>query len=263
MDDDYEEFGLGEVIVLVQGLAPGDYRVFTYAWHCGYGNRVRVTPSADPFVDLGTPCVYPGLVRGLSYALHRVFQPPGGGLVRIEVQPIAGAGGSVAGLCQGFQIVQRPGELFCAGDGIDPSVTPCPCGNAGVYAHGCAHSGNPSGAFLDAYGTRSFDDVSLRAEGMPGTSTCIYLQGDQVDNATFGDGVRCAGGTLVRLRVRANVGGASTFPDATDTVTLSQRGGVVPGSGVTRLYQTYYRNAAAAFCPPETFNVTNGVRVEW
>ena len=98
---------------------------------------------------------------------------------------------------------------------------------------------------------------------MPATVSCIYLQGDANTQSVFGDGVRCAGGTLLRLRTRSNVGGASFFPDSTDTITLSQRGGVTPGSGAVRYYQTYYRNAAAAFCPPETFNVTNGIRITW
>ena len=40
-------------------------------------------------------------------------------------------------------------------------------------------------------------------------------------------------------------------------------GGLVPGSGAMRFYQTYYRNASAAFCPPATFNVTNGFQVVW
>ena len=33
---------------------------------------------------------------------------------------------------------------------------------------------------------------------------------------------------------------------------------IAPGD--TRFYQVYYRDAAGAFCPPETFNATNGVR---
>jgi hypothetical protein len=38
------------------------------------------------------------------------------------------------------------------------------------------------------------------------------------------------------------------------------RGGVaVPG---TRYYQTWYRNAAA-FCTVATFNLTNGVQIDW
>jgi hypothetical protein len=98
---------------------------------------------------------------------------------------------------------------------------------------------------------------------MPLVVSCIYLQGDALDDIVFGDGVRCAGGSLLRLRSVANVGGASSFPDSTETITLSQRGGVLPGSGDVRYYQTYYRNAAALFCPPETFNVTNGWRITW
>ena len=70
-------------------------------------------------------------------------------------------------------------------------------------------------------------------------------------------------GFFKRLRTKLNVAGGSSFPDSVETVTLSQRGGVTIGSGARRYYQTYYRNAAAAFCPPETFNVTNGVVVDW
>ena len=35
------------------------------------------------------------------------------------------------------------------------------------------------------------------------------------------------------------------------------------GSGVTRIYTGFYRNAAAAFCPPATFNGSNGIRIVW
>ena len=158
----------------------------------------------------------------------------------------------------------NPGTAFCFGDGLDPNVTtPCPCGNTGGPGRGCANSVNPTGALLDATGSPIPDTMVLQGSGMPATVSCIYLQGTAIDDLTFGDGVRCAGGTLLRLRTRANVGGASAFPDSTDTITLSQRGGVVPGSGTTRYYQTYYRNSAPLFCPPETFNVTNGRVVVW
>ncbi|MBI5364555.1 MAG: hypothetical protein HZA53_15365 [Planctomycetes bacterium] len=156
------------------------------------------------------------------------------------------------------------GAPFCAGDGLDPAVTvACPCSNFGALGHGCANSVVAAGATLSGTGLPSNDDIALAGSGMPATVACIYLQGDLETQAVFGDGVRCAGGTLLRLRTRVNSGGASAFPDSTDTITLSARGGVVPGSGATRFYQTYYRNSAPLFCPPETFNVTNGLRVTW
>ncbi len=153
---------------------------------------------------------------------------------------------------------------FCFGDGtLADHTTPCPCANDGAPGNGCANSVNPNGANLDASGSTVANNVALLGSGMPATVSCIYLQGDGLADAAFGDGVRCAGGTLIRLRTRANVGGASAFPDSTDTITLSARGGVTVGSGVTRQYQTYYRNSAALFCPPETFNVTNGRQIVW
>ncbi|MBI5362654.1 MAG: hypothetical protein HZA53_05710 [Planctomycetes bacterium] len=160
-----------------------------------------------------------------------------------------------------FQLLTDPQDgSFCYGDGLDTShTTPCPCANVGSAGRGCANSVHPEGARLLATGSAAADDVVLRAQGMPATVACIYLQGDAQDDVVFGDGVRCAGGSLLRLRTKLNVGGASSFPEAlVDTITLSARGGVSVGSGLVRFYQTYYRNSAAAFCPPETFNVSKG-----
>lgn len=38
--------------------------------------------------------------------------------------------------------------------------------------------------------------------------------------------------------------------------------GMVPAAGAVRYYQGWYRNAAA-FCTASTFNLTNGLRVQW
>jgi hypothetical protein len=77
--------------------------------------------------------------------------------------------------------------------------------------------------------------------------------------AVFGDGLRCAGGTAVRLKTTTNVGGGSQYPQAGDP-SVSTKGAVTaPG---TRTYQVWYRNSAA-FCTPSTFNLTNGVEVAW
>ncbi|MFO1011352.1 MAG: hypothetical protein U1F29_14900 [Planctomycetota bacterium] len=157
-----------------------------------------------------------------------------------------------------------PPTAFCFGDGtLTDHTTPCPCGNNGAAGNGCANSANANGANLAVTGSVALDNVVLNGSGMPLTVSCIYLQGTATDDVVFGDGVRCTGGSLLRLRTKSNVGGASSFPDSVETITLSQRGGVTIGSGVTRYYQTYYRNSAAAFCPPETFNVTNGMVIIW
>ncbi len=152
---------------------------------------------------------------------------------------------------------------MCFGDGLDPNVTtPCPCANTGAPGNGCAHSTNAAGAHLTMSGNPNPDTIVLTGTGMPDASTCIYLQGDALDDAVFGDGVRCAGGGLLRLKAKLNLLGGSSYPEPGDP-TVSDRGSVTPGSGAVRYYQTYYRNAAAAFCPPATFNVTNGVQLVW
>ncbi|MBK7877875.1 MAG: immunoglobulin domain-containing protein [Planctomycetes bacterium] len=138
----------------------------------------------------------------------------------------------------------------------------CPCGNVGAAGRGCANSTNPAGALLRATGVTADDSIVLHGSGMPATVTCIYLQGDLQGSVVFGDGVRCAGGNLIRLRAKANSSGASSYPDLGDP-SVAARGQVTPGSGVVRQYQTYYRNAATAFCPPATFNATNGIRLVW
>ncbi|MBK7876342.1 MAG: hypothetical protein IPJ77_11400 [Planctomycetes bacterium] len=152
------------------------------------------------------------------------------------------------------------GTSFCYGDS---AANACPCGNHGAPGHGCASSVNANGALLEAAGFPHLDDVVLFGSQMPATSPCVYLQGDAFTDVPFGDGRRCLAGVLLRLRTKTNVGGASSFPDAVETLTLSQRGGVVPGSGAVRGYQVYYRNASPTFCPPETYNVSNGIRIVW
>jgi hypothetical protein len=153
---------------------------------------------------------------------------------------------------------------FCAGDGsLADHTTPCPCGNNGATGHGCANSVVAAGALLAASGSPALDTLVLAASGMPSTTLGLYMQHDAQDDRAFHDGVLCASGNLIRLRTRAASAGASTFPSSSDTVTLSQRGQVAPGSGLTRFYAVWYRNASSTFCPPATANVTNGLRVAW
>jgi hypothetical protein len=153
------------------------------------------------------------------------------------------------------------GTPFCSGDGTG---TACPCGNSGIAGNGCASSVNVNGANLTTSGAASLanDTLVLNGSGMP-DSSALYFQGTTQLNggmgAAFGDGLRCAGGTVIRLKTTANVAGASHYP-ATGDPSISVKGAVTaPG---TRTYQVWYRNAAA-FCTPSTFNLSNGVSVNW
>lgn len=161
------------------------------------------------------------------------------------------------------------GTGFCFGDGSSLSCLANPgsgvgCGD-GAPGHGCANSVNPNGALLEAYGTPSvaLDSLQLRGSGMPNSSS-LYFQGTtQLGGgigAYFGDGLRCAGGAVIRLGTKVNAIGASQYPTGAD-LPVSVRGAVPPGS--VRTYQVWYRNAASGFCTSSTFNLSNGVSVTW
>jgi len=135
---------------------------------------------------------------------------------------------------------------------------------AGAPGHGCANSDNPEGAVLGASGSQLLDDVTLLVDGLPGTATTIFVCGTAqvAGGVAFGDGILCAGGTLQRFGVQLAVAGTATYPLPGD-VPLSAASATVPGSGLTRRYAAWYRNPAAGFCPPATFNVSSGMRITW
>jgi hypothetical protein len=173
------------------------------------------------------------------------------------------AGGLVIGTGRGIDIErpQAPGTAFCSGDGSGAS---CPCGNSGAPGNGCAHSLSAAGANLAAQGAASVgaDTLVLLGSGMP-DSFALYFQGtSQLGGGlgvAFGDGLRCAGGTIIRLGIAQNSGGVSQYPVAGQPA-VSVRGMDAPGDA--RTYQAWFRNAAS-FCTPSTFNLTNGVALTW
>ena len=174
----------------------------------------------------------------------------------------AGAGfGEPAGWLVLMPDVFTQGTAYCSGDG---SAAACPCGNNGLAGRGCANSVNPDGARLRGTGFASLgtDSLTLIGEGMP-NSNALYFQGTATTSAgagfIFGDGLRCAGGTIVRLGTKTNAAGTSRFPLVGDQ-SVSLRGQVQQPS--SRYYQVWYRNAAA-YCSAGTFNLTNGLDVTW
>ena len=172
----------------------------------------------------------------------------------------ASAATSIAGT---FTIAENgaacaPGVAFCAGDG---SAAACPCGNSSPAGSGagCLNSLG-SGARLAGNGVPRLasDTLVLQGSGMP-DSQALYFQGTTQVAQAFGDGLRCAGGSILRLGTRTNSGGTSSWPPTGDA-SVSVRGSVLaPG---IRTYQVWYRNAAL-YCSPSTFNLTNGYLVTW
>jgi hypothetical protein len=269
--DDCQDVGNGGVPSSVSwtfaGLMNGCYDIYVYSW--APDNAAFVTFVEDPSMPgVGTVVggAYTGtLVQGAQYAHYAVQITNGTLIINVNSNGVTGNFGSV----NGFQFkmntttcTMTTGTPFCFGDG---TATACPCGNSGTAGNGCASSVNPAGGTLSATGSAhvSNDTAVLHGTGLP-NSTCLYFQGTTQLNgglgSIFGDGLRCAGGTVIRLGSKTNVAGASQYPVGAD-LPISQKG-MVPGSGATRTYQCWYRNAAA-FCTPSTFNLTNGLEIAW
>lgn len=171
----------------------------------------------------------------------------------------------VAGGSSSTSVVLRVGTNgfpYCFGDGTG---TPCPCGNASAIGDdaGCLNSlGRGATLREGGFASLSNDDFELHGAGMT-NSFAIYFQGTTAEaggaGTMLGDGLLCAGGTLVRLGSKLNSAGSSTYPEPGDA-SISVRGSIgVPG---TRTYQIFYRNAAA-FCLPASFNTSSALNVTW
>lgn len=146
----------------------------------------------------------------------------------------------------------------------------CPCGNTGWIGRGCNNSAATGGAQLTGSGSTSPDTVVLTSSGELASALSIFLQGDSVrpQPATFGDGLRCIGGTLTRLYVTNAVLGTASSPRVGEPPITARSAAlgdpIAPGS--SRGYQVYYRDPDVAFCPEprgNTWNVSSGVTITW
>ena len=150
------------------------------------------------------------------------------------------------------------GGAFCFGDG---SSKICPCGNMGGAGAGCGNS-TGLGGLLSASGAASIatDDLVLRVQQCPPNKLGVFFQGDLLtaggQGALFGDGLRCAGGSIVRLEYGATNGGGGVA----STVSIANRGGV--SASDVRYYQFWYRDIQASPCN-QGFNLTNALEILW
>jgi len=155
-------------------------------------------------------------------------------------------------------------DSMCFGDG---TFAPCPCANYGASEHGCSNSASSQGAHLTSTGTLSPDTLVLQSAFEPATSPSLFLQASSLApvQAAFGDGILCLGGQILRMYVKTASGGVAQAPAPTDP-SITQRSSALgdplaPGS--VRLYQVFYRDPASGWCAPNTFNLSNGLRVVW
>lgn len=144
----------------------------------------------------------------------------------------------------------------------------CPCANRGFGEAGCETSFATGGGQLVMSGTPSVvgDTLTLDALGLPPAGTAIVFQGTSSvgalgAGAVFGDGLRCAGGAVLRLGSKTVSLGVASFGAGAGDPPLSSTGAIPPTGGV-RFYQVWFRNAAA-YCTSSTFNLTHGLEIVW
>jgi hypothetical protein len=165
-----------------------------------------------------------------------------------------------------------PGSDFCA-PGLH-GVISCPCANPQQPASsikGCNNSASTGGAVLLSGGIASLaaDTVVFSTTGETPNATTVFLQGNASlpSGLVFGQGVRCTGGSLERLYVKAASSGAASAPSGTDP-SVSARSSALGDTitaGTHRYYNAYYRDSTVlGGCPStSTFNTTQGQDVLW
>jgi hypothetical protein len=169
------------------------------------------------------------------------------------------------------QVIIPPttGSRLCE---IGNVTMPCPCGNppAGI-GRGCDNSSATGGAVLAAMGNAflSFDTLVFSTLCEKPTATSIVLQGTIANpvGTVFGQGIRCAGGTLKRLYTKNAVAGSIAAPSPTDQ-RVSQRSAALGDTitvGSNRSYLVYYRDPTVlgGCSSASTFNATETIQISW
>jgi hypothetical protein len=203
-------------------------------------------PDLDGFTGTGT------VTLGVASAAHASSNPDS------LTYDFSGVGGQV--VVSVFYDYSNFPSYFCRP--LQFSGGLCPCSNFGGYA--CGNSANTAGAGLSSIGTPSLssDNFVLMLQGTPPNASLLFFQGTSstFNGSAFGDGVRCVVGTVVRLGNTAASGGMAHYPGAGDAP-ISVKG-MIPGPGVYRAYQAWYRDVAS-YCTPALFNISSAVGIAW
>jgi hypothetical protein len=241
-----------------------DYAGASGFTHAGINGLAGISIALDSGSDL---TLFTGIAGNpgtislpvIATGSYQITGPQGfGGSVLVNYQASA-----LVNVCYHFTPNLPSVTSYCPGDG---SGTACPCGNnsATGAGQGCLSSLG-QGAVLSSSGVPSVsnDTLTLTCSGLPNGTAALLYQGTATsggaNGTVFGDGLRCVGGTIVRLRSQSATGGSASWP-TTGQTSLSQAGSVPANS--QRDYQVWYRNSAS-FCTPSTFNLSQGLNVVW
>ena len=111
------------------------------------------------------------------------------------------------------------------------------------------------------------DTLVLGGSGVPNGPGLYYQAVNQLgggNGVLFGDGIRCIGGTVIRLGIVTAAGNASSYPSpnppAVNAIPISVKGFNLAGD--VRNYQLWYRDSPS-FCTAAVFNLTNAAQVTW
>lgn len=241
-----------------------------YSYDTGFG-LVTLDPTTAQGTDVNGLQDGTSAIQTLAFAPDGTLYGAGDGFYSIDL--VTGAvttiGSPLPASVRGMGWVETtPATPFCFGDGTGAV---CPCANSGAQGHGCNNSSATGGSVLVATGTASLsaDTLQLTASGERPTAFSVFLQGRAaIGPVLYGDGLRCTGVALKRLRTENAVAGTAVYPDGVEQAVAARSAvlGDPLSSGNTRFYQVVYRDPDPVFCPApdgSTFNSSQGLAIVW
>jgi len=208
------------------------------------GSMMSVPGQPGPRELRLTPCEVSGNTP-IATVIVRATGPAEAGRMRVALDSVLAVDGACAFVF----------DEFCRG-------TDCPCGNAS-NSGGCANSTGSGAAFFGGgVASISHELLFFSVGPMPAGVAATLVQGSALlgggSGVSFGDGKRCAGGTIVRLLTRNTGNGGFTVPEQGGPGLAALGHLQTPGE---RTYQVFYRDAAG---PCGTgWNSSTAVRLDW
>ncbi len=211
--------------------------------------RSNTPDQLDP-QDAATYCDIEGGFPGVgNFDLDPLFVSPGGRDFHLTLgSPCIDAGDPTS-----------PPDVD--GSRADVGALPFECGERGVHCMARPNSAGP-GARLTATGTLDVvrNDMRLEVERGPASVPGLFFYGSQAISVPFGDGTRCAGGSVFRLFPPASTdpsGRATRAVDLSAPPAGSGAGQIQPGS--TWYFQFWFRDPQGP--GGSGFNLSEGLRL--